>query len=115
MPRSDKLWYCAQSVWQEVSEVVPGCRFLNKDIYHPISADTKLPPEWCERPLEQTILDPNEKVNIESHEQKLVYDGNGAADNYVRSKHEFGVNKPQRRTYSGGCRGIGERYAKQTS
>jgi len=86
-PENDKVWLCAEVVYMSPSDVIPGHRYLCKDNYHYLNADVSVPPEWCERPLEQTILDPNEKVNIESHEQRLIHDGNKNCEFRVLHKH----------------------------
>jgi len=68
---------CAEQVWTEHSQVVPGHSFINRDNLHFVNRDSPMP-AWCEHTLEQTIVSPDEKVEV-TPDTKLIYDGNGAA------------------------------------
>jgi hypothetical protein len=68
---------CAEQVWYEESQVIPGHSFINRDNLHFMSRDS-LMPNWCEHTLEQTIVSPDEKVEV-TPDAKLAYDGNGSA------------------------------------
>ena len=74
-----KTWYCAEDVQLWSSEVIPEHSSLEKDKFHPITEGMLKPPEWCERPLEQVILSPDEDVDIKK-DATLVYDGNRRAE-----------------------------------
>lgn len=43
-----------------------------------MSKTRTVPPEWCEKPLEQAITGADEAVEIES-DKRLIYDGNQIA------------------------------------
>ena len=70
---------CAGFVRLEESYVIPGHSIVEREDFHFITADMVTPPEWCERPLEQTITSPDEKVEIRPDES-VVFDGNDLAD-----------------------------------
>ena len=75
--RSD-VWYCGKTILAQPSSVIPGHSVIIVDNLRPISAQMVRPPEWCERVLEQTILGPEEKVELEK-DASIVYDGNKLA------------------------------------
>jgi hypothetical protein len=51
--------------------------------------DRKVPPDWCEKPLEQVILEPDAKPDIRPDEDaRLVRDGNMAAELHVLDRSE---------------------------
>jgi hypothetical protein len=77
-PGNPSSWLCAEVVYWEMSGVIPGHKFLKRDNLHPMNASRDLPPEWCERILEQTILSPEDKADIDK-DANLVYDGNNHA------------------------------------
>lgn len=71
-------WMCAKELVSMYSDVIPGHSYFTGYNFHPISAELPMP-EWCERPLEQTILSPEDTVNIEP-DSNIVYDGNTLSD-----------------------------------
>lgn len=77
--KREDLWYCATTLFTEPSEVIPGHSVLIQNDLRPITSAMTKPPVWCERLLEQTILSPEEKVELEK-DSNIVYDGNEAAD-----------------------------------
>ena len=76
--KREDVWYCATHLSTIPSAVIPGHSVLVKDNLRPISIAMKVPPAWCERVLEQTILSPDEKVELEK-DSNIVYDGNDVA------------------------------------
>ena len=78
------VWMCAETVWLEKSDVIPGHRFVIRDNLHYMTADCQIP-EWCERTLEQTILSADETVEV-TPDAQLVFDGNHAAEHRHKQK-----------------------------
>lgn len=83
------VWMCAQYVYLEPSGVIPGHSFARLDGFHYMVAGSPIP-EWCERPLEQTILSPDEQVDIDPDDNHLVYDGNHLADECKKDRMKYG-------------------------
>ena len=73
-------WMCAKEVSMEESDVVPGYSYVKLDVLHPVVESRTVPPDWCERPLEQVILNPDDKPDLRE-DARLVYDGNSQAEN----------------------------------
>lgn len=83
-----KGWVCARFVHKVESNVIPGFLYYKKDGLHPITTDMKIPPDWCDRPLEQVILAPEDDVNIQKDVQmSLEFDGNKNAENHLKNGH----------------------------
>lgn len=78
------IWMCAEHVYLEHSEVIPGFSFPVLSTFHYTTAESPVS-EWCERPLEQTILAPDEKVDI-TPDNPLVYDGNPVAERHKENR-----------------------------
>lgn len=78
MREGSQVWLCASEVYLTHSDVIPGHSVVHQDKLRPVTV-SMTPPQWCERILEQTILEPNEKVNIEP-DKRLVFDGNKVAE-----------------------------------
>lgn len=72
---------CAKHVQKQWSEVVPGFSYYDRDMLHPMTDSRSEPPEWCERPLEQVVLEPDADVEARP-DGKIEYDGNGAAQTH---------------------------------
>lgn len=68
----------------EMSTVIPGFSFPVLSTFHYVTAECSVP-EWCERPLEQTILAPEDKVDI-TPDNPLVYDGNSLAEHHKQDR-----------------------------
>ena len=69
------------------SRVVPGHSYCRQDNLRPVTEEMKVPPDWCERPLEQVVLEP--KAEIEARpDVTLVADGNGVAEHRHRCAEE---------------------------
>lgn len=83
--KREDVWYCATVLHTKPSEVIPGHSVIIKDSLRPITSAMVKPPSWCERILEQTILSPEEKVELEQ-DAKIVYDGNKEAELYVKER-----------------------------
>ncbi len=77
-------WTCAETVWLEESEVIPGHSIIRRDSFHYLNSECEAP-VWCERPLEQTILSPEDEVEI-TPDAGLVFDGNKMADRKLEFK-----------------------------
>jgi len=84
-PESDNAWACAQSFYWQDSSVIPGHKHMIKDCLRPITAQMTIPPSYCERMLEQTILTPDDKPEIEK-DAILQYDGNDRASHEAEYK-----------------------------
>ena len=69
---------CAKNVHLEVSDVIPGHSYVERNDFHFMSEDVLIHPEWCERPLEQTVVSPDEKVELKP-DGNVVFDGNDEA------------------------------------
>lgn len=50
-------------------------------------------PNWCEHTLEQTIVSPDERVEV-TPDTKLAYDGNGAAAFSLHQKLDLRKDSP---------------------
>ena len=87
----DDLWYCGKTIRSRPSHVIPCHSELIVDDLRPITKAMTRPPEWCERVLEQTILEPEEKVELEK-DSSLVYDGNRLAEMHVWEKSKNSYN-----------------------
>jgi hypothetical protein len=83
--KREDLWYCATTLYPEDSAVIPGHSFLVKNDLRPITSSMTKPPTWCERILEQTILNSNEKVELEQ-DSNIVYNGNNLAEWHVKER-----------------------------
>ena len=59
---NDKSWYCAKSLTQQISRVVPGLVLYVKDYYWPVNSSQANPPDWCEYILEQTVAMEDDEV-----------------------------------------------------
>lgn len=81
------MWYCATSLHKENSFVIPGHSYWVKDNLRPITLTMVTPPAWCERVLEQTILSPEEKVELQQ-DSNVVYDGNDLAEWRAKSRKD---------------------------
>jgi hypothetical protein len=86
-------WWCGETIYKENSEFIPGHSLIETQDFHPMTKSRKQPPEWCERILEQTILNENEEADIEA-DKKLVYDGNDAAEFHSQRKKDRGWTPP---------------------
>lgn len=82
-------WLCAKWLNLVHSPVIPGHSYWERDHLHPMTDDRKVPPDWCEKPLEQVILEPDAKPDIRPDEDaRLVRDGNMAAELHVLDRSE---------------------------
>jgi len=70
------------------SAVVPGHSYAEKNSFHPMSDNRVVPPEWCERALEQVVLKPDEAVEFEA-DANVVFDGNPAGEIHLRERKTF--------------------------
>ena len=77
---------CARHIHLQNSPVIPGCSFVVRDLFHYITAEVRVP-EWCERSLEQTILNPDEKTDIKP-DSHMEYDGNDLAKLHHKDKEQ---------------------------
>ena len=78
-------WLCARRLTTSVSEVVPGHSYFKRDQLHPMAESRAVPPDWCEKPLEQVILKPEDAPVLEQ-DSNIVHDGNFAAEAHVRDR-----------------------------
>ena len=78
-------WLCARSVQLCVSEVVPGFSYYKKDMLHPMTRVRRVPPNWCERPLEQVVLDSDADIEARPDET-MMYDGNPEAQRHLEER-----------------------------
>ena len=76
--KRSNFWMCAKNVHLEVSDVIPGHSYVERNDFHFMSEDVLIHPEWCERPLEQTVVSPDEKVELKP-DGNVVFDGNDEA------------------------------------
>ena len=80
-------WLCASVIFLMPSKVIPGCSYYVKDNFHPITEDRKVLPEWCEKPLEQVVLNPDASVPDSIRKDGLVqFDGNSEWNYHLRSR-----------------------------
>ena len=67
----DEQWFCASEVEERYSKVVPGFIIYEKNFLHQIQKTRKLPPEWCEYIIEQTVVTEEdvieEKKNVKGY------------------------------------------------
>ncbi len=58
---SDQNWYCAKSLTQQISRLVPGLVLYVKDCYSPMNENCE-PPDWCDYTLEQIVADKTDEI-----------------------------------------------------
>ena len=80
------IWMCAKHIYLEHSSVIPGHSFYIRNLFHYMTSEAQVP-EWCERPLEKTILNPDEKTDI-APDSNVQYDGNDLAVWHRRDKEQ---------------------------
>jgi len=73
----------------EESVVIPDHSVLVRENFLVIMVASRRP-EWCERPLEQTILEPEAEVEIEPDLKGPVYDGNNRGAKRAQEFSESG-------------------------
>ena len=80
-------WLCAKTLWTVPSEVIPEHSYWERDNLHPMWEARRIPPDWCEKPLEQVILKPDVKPDMRPDDNaRLVHDGNVKAEMHVRER-----------------------------
>jgi len=85
-PGNENFWACAKLLSEESSDVIPEHNFLQRDQLHPIGKESRVP-EWCEKPLEQTILLPEERAEVRK-DSMISWDGNKRAERRAKDTIE---------------------------
>lgn len=72
MDGSWNRWQCAERLDEVRSQVVPGHIVTHQSNFKTIYKYGSKPPEWCGFVLEQTLVGPDEKIEVSPAEKKKV-------------------------------------------
>ena len=74
-PDDPERWFCAKSVYDYPSDVLPGFSQIKRYDFVPISSLRQDPPGHCEYNVEQTLVGPDDDVPERSKLEHVYYTG----------------------------------------